>query len=128
MNIETRAWNDILASSLTATLLECFEYVVALPTAEPPNTLGNMVLLASQKPLEFPEERLPHPRDYVDRGYLHWVVLRKNHAWDNRFVPETRGVPILTDDRTVVDLWAEQINLAARRELHEYFGSDGLSW
>jgi hypothetical protein len=40
------------------------------------------------------------------------------HAWDNRFVPATEGLPIVTDDRNPVDLWSERINLAARRLLH----------
>jgi hypothetical protein len=34
----------------------------------------------------------------------------------------------LTDDRNPADVWAEEINLQARRELHALFASSGLSW
>jgi hypothetical protein len=68
------------------------------------------------------------PRDYLPEPYMHWVVVQRNHAWDNRFVPDTSGAPILTDDLNPVDLWAERINRVARKELHDFFKEDGLSW
>ena len=43
------------------------------------------------------------------------------HAWDNRFTVDPAGVPVLTDDHNPVDIWAERVNLAARRVLHEEF-------
>ena len=52
MNVEATAWHDILVHSLAATMQEVFKNVVVLPMAEPPNTLGNLVLLASDRPLE----------------------------------------------------------------------------
>jgi hypothetical protein len=35
---------------------------------------------------------------------------------------------VLTDDLNPVDLWAERINLAARRDLHRFFGHETTSW
>ncbi len=59
---------------------------------------------------------------------MHWYVLQSFHAWFNRYRPDTSGAFVLTDERNPVDVWAEEINRVARRELHEYFGTDGLSW
>ena len=120
MNVEATAWHDILVHSLAATMSEIFEHVVALPMAEPPNTLGNLVLLASDRPLEL-ENEPPVPTDRFSREY------NRAHAWDNRFEVDPTGVPILTDDHNPVDVWAEQVNLVARRLLHEHFDPQ-VSW
>ena len=121
INIEAVGWRDILVRSLVATLAQEFAGVLALPMAEPPNTIGNLVLLASDRSLELPDE-LTRPVDRFSGEY------NRVHAWDNRFVAETTGVPVLTDEANPVDLWSERINLVARRRLHDYFGSDGMSW
>lgn len=114
MNVEATAWHDVLVHSLAATMMEIFEYVTVLPMAEPPNTLGNLVLLASDRPLELGTE-LPAPTDRFSREY------HRAHAWDNRFeVEPNRGI-VLTDNHNPVDIWAERINLEARKQLHEYF-------
>ena len=42
--------------------------------------------------------------------------------------PETRGGQVITDDLSPLDLWSEEINRVARRELHAYFASRGTSW
>ena len=55
-------------------------------------------------------------------------LIQELHAWDNAYEPKTDGAPILTDDRTPVDLWSERINWVARKDLHEYFAKDGTSW
>jgi len=78
MNVEATAWHDIFVHSLAVTMLEVFGHVVALPMAEPPNTLGNLVLLASDRPLEL-EYDPPVPRDRFSPEY------NRAHAWDNRF-------------------------------------------
>ena len=54
-------------------------------------------------------------------------VYAKNHAWDNRFEPDTREASVLTDDLNPIDIWSERINLEARKNLHAYF-ERGLSW
>ncbi len=128
LNLETRNWHDVIVRSVAATLKQEFAHVVALPTQEPPNTLGNVVLLASDREMELADDAIPHPVEYLYDDYLHWMVVQMNHAWDNRFEPNTAGVPILTDDLNPVDVWGEEINLVARRELHRYFDPKDLSW
>lgn len=128
INIETRAWDDILARSLAATLRTQFERVVALPIAEPPNTLGNMILLASNRELVLDDEELGDPRAALPYPYLHARVVERRHAWANQFEPNTAGVPVLTDDRNPVDLWAEAINWTARRSMHSEQGWDRFAW
>ena len=120
INVESIGWRDILVRALAATLKQEFSEVVALPIAEPPNTLGNLVLLAANRELELIDE-LPPTLDRFSNAYP------KNHAWDNRFEPDLSEVSVLTDDLNPVDIWSERINLAARKNLHAYFGP-GLSW
>ena len=120
VNVEAAAWHDVLVHSLAATLQGVFENVVVLPMAEPPNTLGNLVLLASDRPLELVNEP-PVPMDRFSREY------NRAHAWDNRFVVDPEGIPVLTDDHNPIDIWAEQVNLVARRVLHEQFDPQ-VSW
>ena len=118
MNIEARTWHDILVHSLAATLKEHFAHVVALPIAEPENTLGNLILLAADRPLKIDDSDLGDLYQLLAHPYQHEVAVQQHHAWDNRFEPEIAGMPVLTDDRNPVDLWAEAINLAARRQMH----------
>ncbi len=125
LNVEAIGWRHKLIKSTAVTLERQFQNVIALPLHEPPNILGNVILVASNKPLEFDEDWLGHPADYVEFDpYEHWVVVQRNHAWDNRFVPDTKNIRPLTDDLNPVDIWAEEINLAARKDLFEYFGKD----
>ena len=126
LNVETVGWQDELVKSVGATLRTLFPDVLALPIAEPPNQLGNVILLAGDRPMEISDDALEHPIDYLVDDYLHWRALLRNHAWDNRFVPG--GGPVLTDDLNPSDLWAERINLVARRDLHSFFGKAIASW
>ncbi len=128
INVETRSWDDELLAAIAATLATQLPAVVALPTSEPPNTLGNIVLLGSRRALELAENVLGHPKDFLHDPAQHWLALQRNHAWDNRYVPATAGAPILTDDRNPVDVWAESVNRQARQELHAFFGPEGRSW
>lgn len=120
INVECMGWDDVLVRSLAATLRESFAHVLALPIAEPPDQLGNLVLMASQQPLGIARE-IPATPDRFSSIY------DKNHAWDNRFEPESGGAIVLTDDLNPVDLWSDRINLAARRDLHGRFGG-GVGW
>ena len=128
LNIITTSWDDILARSVAATLKTSFSHVLALPIGEPPNTLGNIVLLASNREMTFSDDTIPNPYEVVADEYLHWKVVEQNHAWDNRFEPDTDHAPVLTDDRSPVDLWGERVNLAVREDLHGYFKNKGLDW
>ncbi|HET9235109.1 MAG TPA: fused MFS/spermidine synthase, partial [Candidatus Eisenbacteria bacterium] len=118
LNIESDGWYDTIVRSLAATLSASFTHVNALPMAEPQNMFGNLILLASDRPFAMNEDLLGNPFDYLDDEYWHWVVVERNHAWDNRFVPDTKSVPVLTDDLNPVDLWSEALNHRARKELH----------
>jgi spermidine synthase len=121
MNIEAVGWRDMLVNSLCATLKQEFDHVTTLPIAEPPDQLGNLVLLASNRPLELKRE-LPPPLDRFSPEY------DQNHAWDNRFQVPDSGFFVLTDEHNPVDVWAERINLVARRQLHEFFPEPGIAW
>jgi spermidine synthase len=128
LNIESEGWYHILVRSLAATLRTSFAHVIALPIAEPENAFGNLILLASDRPLEFNEAVLGNPYDYLNDAYWHWVVVERNHAWANRFEPELRGAPVLTDDRNPVDLWSEGVNHKSRELFHQEPGWAGLAY
>lgn len=121
MNIEAVGWHDMLVRSLAATMGQQFKHVVTLPIAEPPNTIGNLILVASDRPLELKEEP-PVPRGRFTSDY------DRAHGWDNRFTADTSGVPVLTDDLNPVGLWAERVNLVARKNLHSFFKKRGIGW
>jgi hypothetical protein len=121
LNVEAIGWHHPLVEALGATLRQSFAHVVALPIAEPPIRLGNLILLARDAPIDIPLERLGDSVASLIDEYDHWRVNLRNHGWDNRFEPGLRGAPVLTDDRNPIDLWAEQINFVARRELKDLF-------
>jgi spermidine synthase len=126
--VESRGWEDILVRSLASTLRTSFTSVVALPTSEPPDRLGSVVLLAADRALDFPEEKLPNPKDVLGDDYMHWVVVQMNHAWLTRFEPRADGAQVLSEDRSPIDLWFDRTNVASRQELHAFFGPWGHSW
>jgi len=126
LNVEAVGWQDPLVESLGATLGTQFHNVLALPIAEPPDQIGNLILLASDRAMDISDAALGNPADYVADDYLHWTIVLRNHAWDNRFTPQ--GGQILTDDLNPVDVWAERINLVARRDLHRFFGKETPTW
>ena len=119
LNVETDGWQDPLAHAIVATLRTQFREVVALPTSEPPDALGNVVIMASDRPIDVPDEKLGDPVVALEDENEHFRVVARRHAWDNRYAPE-RG-RVLTDDWNPSDLRAEQINLAARRWLRTVF-------
>jgi len=121
MNVEAIGWRDVLITSLAATANQEFKNVIVLPIAEPPDQIGNLVLLMSDKPLVLKQE-LPAPTDRFSPEY------DQTHAWDNRFQVDTTGIQILTDELNPVDVWAERINLVARKDLHKYFPEKGIAW
>ncbi len=124
MNVETVGWGDRILRSLTATLAEHFDHVLALPTEAMPDQLGNVVLLASNRKLG----RLPELERAEAASGDDWSAAHVRQAWARRFIPDPRQAPVLTDDLNPVDLWSEQINFVARKDLHDYFGASGRSW
>jgi predicted membrane-bound spermidine synthase len=128
MNVEAEGWGDPLVAAIVQTLRTSFEHVAALPTAEPPSALGNVILLAGNRPLEFDEERLGRPYDFLANEFLHWCCVQRNHAWNNRYLPSAKSAPVFTDDLNPVDIMAERINLVARRSLHENAALTDAAW
>lgn len=121
LNVEAVGWHHPLVESLGNTLRAAgFTHVVALPIAEPPDQIGNVIVAASDHELVVPDSLLGDPVASLTDEYDHWRVLTRRHAWDNRFEP--RGGVVLTDDRNPADLWSQEINLVARRQLAETLG------
>jgi len=127
LNVEAVGWRDVLVGAVGATLSSSFPHVLALPIAEPPDRLGNVVLMASDRDMQISLEALGSPEDFVADSYLHWIVVLRNHAWSNRFALGRSDGQVITDDLSPVDVWADRINRVARRELHEMF-RDTSSW
>jgi spermidine synthase len=121
VNVLTVGWKSDIVISTAATLETSFRNVLALPIPEPPNTLGNVVVLAAHRPIELRRE--------LERSFSRFSEeYDMNHAWDNRFRPDTKNALILTDDRNPVDLWGERINLVDRKDTRDYFRDAGFSW
>ena len=118
MNLETEGWSDVLVRSVSVSLTAHFLWVLALPAHDDPSGLGNVVIFASNRRLDDPSA--PAEADRLE--------AYRTFGWQNRFIPERAGAPILTDDLNPVDLWSERINLRARRDLHEYFRDVGVNW
>jgi spermidine synthase len=118
INVESVGWQGKVVKAIAATLRQHFAHVLALPAEPDPQDLGNVVILASNAPLE------------MAAGSDAACDLRRNvhvaRAWANRFVPETQSATVLTDELNPVDVWSEQINVVARADLHRYFGELGL--
>ena len=128
VSVEAHGWGDPLVNALAATLRTRFAHVVALPTSEPQTALGTILLLASRQPLPLTDEQLPDPTTFFQNPDALWVVQQQLHAWLNRYEPPAAGARVLSDDRNPVDVWADRVNHAARKELHTFFGPHGGSW
>jgi spermidine synthase len=121
VNIHAVGWHDGIVASMAATIGRHFEHVSVLPIAEPPDELGNIILLASGRELTL-EEEFPVP------DYRFSPEYDRAHAWDNRFEADIAGAPVLTDDLNPVDVWSERINLASRKALREYLIKNKIDW
>jgi spermidine synthase len=124
INVEATGWHVEVIGAIAATLRRHFAHVIALPAQSRPEEFGNVVILASDTDLEAwaTVGRIPE-------GGKACPVNSNRHAsrgWKNRFVPDTGGAPVLTDDLNPVDLWSDEINSVARKDLHRYFEEQGL--
>jgi hypothetical protein len=128
MIVEAHGWGDPLIGSLGATLRTEFPHVLALPTSEPQTALGTILLLASRHGVNFTDEQLPDPTTYFLNPDALWAEQQLSHAWLNRYEPQPATAPVLTDDRSRVEVWSDRLNHAARGELHAFFGPQGGSW
>jgi spermidine synthase len=124
VNLEAVGWDDIIVRSVSATMKKVFSNVIIFPIAEPPTAIGNIIIIASDGPVELLQEP---ERDYTNPEYRFSAQYEKVHAWDNRFYPREGGI-ILTDDLNPVEIWSERINLQARKNLHIYPGKDSFLW
>jgi spermidine synthase len=121
MNLEAVGWHDVVIRSIAATARRQFDHVVVLPIVEPPDQLGNVVLLASNREIDL-DLNLPIPRDRFSPAY------DRAHAWDNRFEVPVAGNQVLTDELNPVDVWSDRVNFAARKELHAVWDKRGVAW
>jgi len=124
INLESRSWDDLLVRSLTATLKSNFSEVMVLPAHKDADGLGNMVVFAANRTLK--RSKQPPQWDIPPRDYLQSMDYRQDFGWQNRFEPNIGEAPVLTDDLNPVDIWAEAINLEARKKLHQFFEPTGL--
>ena len=128
VSVETLGWDDPMLASIAATLRTKFAHVVALPTSEPPNAVGTILLLATHQPVTFTDGQLPDPTQFFLNPDALWVVQQQTHAWLNRFEPKTEHARVLTDDKSMIEVWSDRLNVAERTELHGFFGPNGGSW
>lgn len=125
INLESHGWDGPVVKAIAATLKPHFREVLALPTQRSREDLGNVVLFASNSRLELRPEINGGRKGRFDCEAL-YRNPGANLGWNRRFVPDTDGVPVLTDDLNPVDLWSEGTNFVARQDLHSYFSERGL--
>ena len=128
VSVETLGWDDPMLAALAATLRTKFAHVVALPTSEPPNAVGTILLMATRQPITLADDQLPDPTQFFLNPDQLWVVQQQTHAWLNRFEPKPTNARVLTDDKSLIEVWSDRLNLAERAELHQFFGPNGGSW
>jgi spermidine synthase len=126
VNVISLGWNDPLVADIAATLRGPFRDAIALPMAEPPDQVGNIILIAGDRELE----AIPEPEGNLDlnpdwRYSPGYAIL---HGWENRFRPDAAGARVFTDDRNPVDLLSEETMFASRRDLDEYFVRQKIAW
>ncbi len=112
INLGSVDWHHDIVRSVAATLETQFENILALPMAEPPNTLGYVVLFASNRSLELAEEP-PTPYDRTTSAYDRF------HAWENKFRPDTRDVRVLTNKWSPFGVWVAEMKAAGGMTLDE---------
>ena len=125
INLESDGWEGPVVKAIAATLKPHFREVLALPAQPVRGDLGNVVLLASNSDLALRPDVEEGARGRFDCDAYYWSA-GANRGWNSRFVPDTRGAPVLTDDLNPVEIWSEHTNLVARKDLHRYFGAQGL--
>ena len=122
-------WEDVIIKSLAETLKTQFKHVLALPVTKSPDTIADLVILASERKLEIPEELPGRPDDFFNKKYKHWYNFQIKHAWGNRFIPEKDDETIVfTDDLNPIDLMSERLKLKLRKVVHDHFGKERLNW
>ncbi len=119
LNVQSVGWRGEIVNTISATLASVFRKVKVLPIVEPPDRLGNLVILASDHKLELKKD-LPVVNGRFSSDY------NRAHAWDNRFTPDVEGYSVLTDNLNNIDVLSESVSLASRRANLEYFMKLGV--
>jgi spermidine synthase len=121
MNLEAVGWRDAIVRSIAATARQHFDHVLVLPIVEPPDQPGNVVLLASDREVNF-DLALPVPRDRFSAAY------DRAHAWDNRFEVPVAGNQVLTDELNPADVWSARVSFGVRKEFHAAWAGSTTAW
>lgn len=119
INAISLGWHDNLVEAIVCTLESIFAETLVLPIAEPPNEIGNIVILASDRKLELPQEP-PSPDDRFSREY------NMAHAWDNRFNIVCHSRLQIADHRNNMKLLSDRATRAMTKFVHDYFGIETL--
>lgn len=93
---ESAGWHDPLVGSVAATMKVVFPDVKVLPTAEPPNKVGSIVVLGLKTPTD--DILIDVPRNLnLDPDWRFGSEYEMTHAWDNHFIPDTKGGRVQQD-------------------------------
>ncbi len=126
INLTTIGWHDPLVGTVAATLRGSFARITALPTVEPPDQPGYVILLASNRDLV--PLREPEHNESLDPDWRYGPGYQKVHAWDNRFVPPAEGASPFSDNTFTIGALTDPALLAIRKESHAMFGPGALDW
>jgi spermidine synthase len=126
VNVISLGWRDRLISDIAATLRDPFRDVIALPMAEPPDRVGNVILIAGDRDLE--TIRAPEGNPDLNPDWRYGPGYAMLHGWENRFRPDPAGARAFTDDLNPVDAISQSTMLVARRELRERFEKLNVPW
>jgi len=110
--VESVGWHDGIVQSLGRTLQELFKKVTVLPVAEPPNTFGGIVLLATDVPRNLSAE--PERNIEFDPEWRYGAGYQRTHALDNSFTPDPGAGRVLTDATSRFDTIFTRIIDSAR--------------
>jgi spermidine synthase len=119
INVQSIGWRSDIVKTVSATLSSVFRYVSVLPIVEPPDKLGNLIIVASDNEIELKKE-LPAVQSRYGSDYI------RAHAWDNRFTPDVNGYRALTDNLNNIDILSESVSLSSRKANLEYFINLGI--
>ncbi len=114
VNVVVQNHYDALAADVSTTLATAFRHRLALPTDKDPLRLGNVLLFASDEPLELPEKWNPPPISRVHTAFLDGLRYR---ILD---LERLRGT-VIRDEYNLVDLRSAPTDIKVRGTYRAYF-------